>query len=152
MELSQDFKSLAWSDPNPGLAEGDWWDPRTYIEISTSATVMGKGTTTPRGGNEQKTISPLTFFGGSIDIYIGVIPTSKDTVYEHGLGIGKHLGVGHFYARPDLRGNFQAQGLVFHFGMGLGSPVFFSETLPDPNRPFSNLMDKELYFTNPCEE
>ncbi len=135
-----------------GLAEGDWWDPRTYISVSHSTTIMGEGVTITRGGNEQKTISPLTLWGGSIDIYIGIPPDPCDTVYEYGLGLGKHIGAGHVYARPDSEGNYQVQGLVLHIGIGLGSPFFFTETLPDPNRPFRNLMNKKLYITNHAED
>jgi len=135
-----------------GLAEGDWWDPRTYISISYSTTIMGEGVTITRARNEQKTISPLTLWGGSIDIYIGIPPDPCDTVYEYGLGLGKHIGAGHVYARPDSEGNYQVQGLVLHIGVGLGSPFFFTETLPDQNRPFSNLINKQSYITNHAED
>jgi RHS repeat-associated protein len=133
-----------------GLAKGDWWDPRTYISISFSGTVVGKGLSKTVGGGQQKTISPLTLVGGSIDISIGVLPGPADTIYEYGLGLGKHLGIGHFFGRQNKEGNFEVGGITFHLGVGLGAPIFFSTTLPDPNRPFSNLMDIELYYDNPC--
>ena len=81
---------------------------------------------------------------------IGILPSPRDNVYEYGLGIGKHLGIGHFYGNPDVKGDYQVGGLAIHFGLGFGSPFFISETLPDPNRPFSNFSVLELYYNNDC--
>ena len=109
---------------------------------------MGEGTTLSNG-IEQETISPLDLMTASVDLSFGWLPTPRDRVNEMTIGIGKHIGLGWFYGRPDELGNYQVGGLVFHFGLGLGSPFSFSEIEPDPNRPFSDFSNLELYYECP---
>jgi RHS repeat-associated protein len=144
--------SYVWANPITyfdyfGLAKGDWWDIRTYVSISLSHTWIGRGVTISEG-IEQKTLSPLTLGGTSIDISIGSLPSPKDFVYSYGLGVSKHLGISHFYGRPDPRGRYEVGGLTIHIGVGFGAPFFASQTFPDSNIMFSDLSDKELYFEN----
>jgi RHS repeat-associated protein len=120
-------------------------DLSKYVSASFSQTFMGKGTTLS-SGIEQETSAPLDAVGASVDLAIGMLPTSQDTVYEISFGIGKHLGLGWIYGRPDQMGNFQVGGVVFHFGLGVGSSISFSQTLPDPNRPFRDFSNLELSF------
>ena len=81
-----------------------------------------------------------------LDIYIGSLPSRRDLVYSYGLGISKHLGISHFYGRPDSRGRYEVGGLTIHMGVDFGAPFFASQTFPDSNIIFSNLSDKELSF------
>jgi RHS repeat-associated protein len=134
-----------------GLAKGDWWDPRTYVSFSLSYTVMAEGASWEIGGNDSKTFTPLTLVGGSLDINIGALPAPSDTIYEYGLGLGKHLGLGYFFGRPDSLGRFDIGGLAIHVGFGIGAPFNLTITSPETNRSFSNFAGKELYYDKACE-
>jgi RHS repeat-associated protein len=113
-------------DPH-GLASGDWWDPRTYVQFALSWSSFLGGTTTS-GGIEQETMTFFNLVGGSFDIYIGALPSPCERSYEVGLGLGRHLGIGYFYGRPDVFGNYQVGGLVLHIGLGVGTPIYFTGT------------------------
>ena len=113
---------------------------------------MAEGVSWEIRGNERETMSPLTLVGGSLDINIGALPAPSDTVYEYGLGLGKHLGFGYFFGRPDSRGRFDVGGLALHLGFGIGFPIYLTITQPERNRPFSNLMEKELFYEKPCRD
>jgi len=69
--------------------------------------------------------------GGSIGLSIGILPSSNDIVSEIGLGLGKYLSIGYFFGDPDHSGNMQVGGLVFNFGIGIGTPVYISGTFPE---------------------
>jgi RHS repeat-associated protein len=118
-----------------GLAPGDWWDPRTYIAVTFSGSALNKGFCRGTSGVEQETKTYLSLGGGSIDIYIGIIPSPYDRVYEMGAGF-RHLGAGYFYGNPDISGNPQFGGLVIHIGAGVTTPIYFSVTEPARGLPF----------------
>jgi len=113
-----------------GLARGDWWDPRTYIQFALSQSFLLKGTTTS-GGIEQETMTFFNLVGESFDIYVGKLPSPCERSYELGF-VGRHLGIGYFYSRPDVFGDYQDFGLVFHFGIGINTPIpiYATETAP----------------------
>jgi len=113
-----------------GLAKGDWWDPRTYVAVSFSTSFLGRGQTISKGA-EQKTITFFDLGGASIDIQIGWLPSPSDITSEIGFGLGKYLGIGYFFGRPDALGNMEVGGIVFHFGLGVGSPAYISGTFPE---------------------
>ena len=130
-----------------GLAQGDWWDPRTYVSVSLSMTRPGgEGTVMNRGGGEQRSYSPLTLVGVSLDIQLGLIPPPTQTTYEYGLGLGSHLGVGYFATEPNAYGNSEYGGVVLHIGPSFGSPIYGSWTDP-VDFGVSISPNKELYWT-----
>jgi RHS repeat-associated protein len=114
-----------------GLAPGDWWDPRSYLSWSISITAPGgEGVVMYPGGVEQKSHSPLTLVGVSLDIAIGSAPPVSETAYERGVGLGKHLGIGIIESEPEPCGKKKYAALVFHLGPGVGSPVFTTKYDP----------------------
>ena len=120
---------VSWVDPL-GLAKGDWWDPRTYVALAFSTSVAGQGTTTSTEGVEQETATFFNLVGASLDIYIGRLPSPCDVTGEIGFGLGRHLGAGYFFGRPDAAGDMEVGGLVFHFGIGVGTPAYVGGTFP----------------------
>jgi len=120
---------MNWTDPL-GVARGDWWDPRTYISTSYHMGIGIEGRSISNG-IEQQTLSFVNLIGVSFDIHIGCLPTARDAVGEIGFGLGDYLGLGFFFARPDSMGGFDVGGLVLHLGIGVGSPVHLSATMPE---------------------
>jgi hypothetical protein len=119
---------VRWIDPW-GLAQGDWWDPRTYVQITLSGSVFSKGFSRSTSGIEQETETYFNLVGMSLDIYIGKLPSPCDRVHEIGAGF-RHLGIGHFYGRDSQFG-----GLVLHLGAGLSTPIYYSVTQPARGLP-----------------
>jgi RHS repeat-associated protein len=97
-----------------------------YVDISFSTGSLSAGITLERGGMIRNTLTAFTVGGASLDISIGALPSASDNVLEIGLGLGDYLGIGFFYGRPNSIGNFDIGGLVFHVGIGLGTPVYIS--------------------------
>jgi RHS repeat-associated protein len=124
---------INWVDPL-GLARGDWWDPRTYVAVSFSTSFLGMGHTISKR-LEQKTITFFDLGGASIDIQIGWLPSVSDITSEIGFGLGKYLSIGYFFGRPDAFGSMEVGGIVFHFGLGVGSPAYISGTFPEDVDP-----------------
>jgi len=120
---------VSWVDPL-GLARGDWWDLRTYVALAFSTSVAGQGATTSTEGVEQETVTFFNLVGASLDMYIGSLPNPCDLTGEIGFGLGRHLGAGYFFGRPDAASDMEVGGLVLHFGIGVGTPVYVGGTFP----------------------
>ncbi len=105
------------------------WNPLNYLAVTYSHTFLGKGVEVSNG-IEQYTVTPLDAVGASVNLYIGSLPPSDAVTGEIYLGLSDHLGVGYFFANPDSMGNMQSGGIIFHFGIGLGSPVGMAGTMP----------------------
>jgi hypothetical protein len=121
---------LRWVDPF-GLARGDWWDPRTYIQLAYSTSAFCKGTTKNDEGVEQEMETYVTLVGGSLDVYIGLLPSPDYTVYEIGVGWSSHLGIGYYYGNPDASGDYEFGGLAIHIGPSYPpSPIYFTVIKP----------------------
>jgi hypothetical protein len=117
-----------------GLARGDWYDPRTYIDISYSLSSLIEGKQINRNKTEQ-TVYSLTLVGASYDMQIGSLPCEKDVQVEFSIGLGKHLGVGIYFAAPGEGGDINKGGLALHLGIAVGSPINVSGTLPVNSHP-----------------
>ena len=111
-------------------ASRPWWDPRNYVSISHSVSYGVEGKQM-YGSVEQQT---FTYFSAvqSLDVNIGFLPSPKDTVSEIGFGLGRNfLSAGWFFGRPNATGDMQVFGFAFHFGLGLGSPIYLQGTMPE---------------------
>lgn len=60
--------------------------------------------------------------------------TNTIAVVEIGFGLGQHLGVGFYFFEPDALGNPTKGGIVFHFGLGIGTPMYGVMTLNDASQ------------------
>jgi hypothetical protein len=115
-------------------------NPQDYVSLTFSGSVLGDGFEICEGV-EQKTLSFFDLGGGSVNIYIGKVPKPDDLVTEIGLGLGRHIGVGHFFGDPDASGSMQFGGLVFHLGFGIATPVHMSTTFPEGVDPIRGHYD-----------
>jgi len=132
-----------------------WWDPRNYLSLSTTGISMFEGTQRSRRGTYRKPVlAPTTLFSGSFDIHLGAHPDPyRETTVEiglTGLGRGGLLSLGRYDIVDEAGLSSNRGGIAIHIGIGLGLPLgYVSRTLPDPNRPFSDLSQLELYWTCP---
>jgi len=115
-------------------------DLQDYVALTYSGSALGDGFEIC-DGVEQKTLSAFDLGGGSVNLYLGKLPTSDDVVSEIGLGLGRHLGVGHFFGNPDALGNMQFGGIVLHIGLGIATPVHISGTFPEGVDPLRGHYD-----------
>jgi RHS repeat-associated protein len=115
-------------------------DLQDYVMLTFSGNVFGEGFEICEG-IEQKTLTFFDLGGASINLYLGILPSSEDLASEIGLGLGKYLGIGHFFGNPDAVGNMQFGGIVFHFGLGVGTPVYISGTFPEGVDPLRGQYD-----------
>jgi RHS repeat-associated protein len=112
--------------------ETAWW--QDFISVTTSHSWLGKGES-----GTQRTAS-LDAVGKSIDVQIGWLPGPNELTTEISFGLGRHLGVGFFFTLDDL-GQYDRGGLVFHFGLGIGSPINIIGTFPEGVDPFEGTFD-----------
>jgi hypothetical protein len=85
---------------------------------------------TAPGGTEQRSHSPLTLVGISLDIQLGWIPPMREGSYETGIGLGKHTSVGLVKSDPTPCGKTKYGAVAFHFGVGFGAPITFTKYDP----------------------
>jgi hypothetical protein len=123
--FSQNYSII--QSPTVLAAAGNWWDPRTYMSLSKSDSLLGKGYSINNGVNQSTT--SLDLIGSTLDFQIGSLPPAGMESNEISVGLGKFISIGVFYANPDYFG-YQSGGIAIHAGWGLAPPINFTYTAP----------------------
>jgi RHS repeat-associated protein len=123
------------SEPNSDTKQKSNDDGINFgISKSFSYNIVGVGETIDEYGNVTRTYTLVDLGGVSVDITIGPQPDPDQPVVEFGFGIGDILGVGVYFGDPDIFGNPTTTGLSLHVGIGFGSPMYGSVSIPkDPD-------------------